>query len=42
MRLRASTLSEAGFLAMMSSSSVKRFSPRLMETLARALMDCIR
>ncbi len=42
MRLRASTLSEVGFSAMMSSSSVKRFFPMLMETLARALMDCIR
>jgi len=42
MRLRASILSEAGFSAMMSSSSVKRFPPRLTETLARALMDCIR
>ena len=42
MGLKASILSEAGFLAMMSSSSVKRFFPRWTETLARALMDCIR
>lgn len=42
MRLKASTLSESGFLTMMSSSSVKRFSPKLIETLARARMDWIR
>jgi len=42
MGLKASTLREAGFLTMMSSSSVKRFFPRLTVTFAWALIEWIR
>ena len=41
MVLRASTLSEAGFLMMMSSSSLKCCSPRLIVALTMAFMDWI-